>query len=145
MPTTPLPLSAAVLDVLALGHDMLTPIEAGRVIGRAHSTLSEACVSGDIEAHFTNSRGQKRKRRWCFSRAALLTYIWNNTTGDKALMRSALAQHAPDLLAHLEPHTSQTQPLPDNVIPISSGKRKRPAHDPLAGNIGDLFSHLNVG
>ncbi len=142
MPAALLPLSAAVLDVLALGHDMLTPIEAGRVIGRAATTMSEACARGEIEAQSSCVRGRGSRKRWSFSRAALLAYIWKNTTGDKALMRAALQQHAPALLAHLEGAAPQV--LPDNAIPFPAAKRTRRA-DPLAGAIGDLFAHANAG
>lgn len=145
MSTTLLPLSAYVDDIVDLGHDHLTPVEAGSITGRARNSISEACARGEIEAHFTCARGRGRKHRWTFTRAALLVYVWKNTSGDKALMREALTRRAPHLLAFLEPQPAQPAALPQNVIPISSARRATRPADPLAGMIGDLFSHQQVG
>lgn len=150
MPAT-LPLSSQVDAILGCGVDILKPSVAAELTGRSASTISAACASGDIEASYTCSRGRGTRKRWNFTRAALLSYLWKNTTGERTLMRSALAKAAPELLALLEPQTApDAEPapaLPENVIPItqnSTGKRTR-RDEPQAAYVGDLFAFGNAG
>lgn len=115
----PIPLDHAVQSILDYPHGILTAVEAAALTSRDRSLLSEACRRGLIEAHSSSVRGKGAKSHWQFSKAALIAYIWNNTSGSKSLIRAALAERAPKLLALLESESGADAPaaeLPANVI-----------------------------
>ena len=153
MPATTLPLSSQVDAILACNDDVLTSAVAASLTLRSASTITQACVNGEIEAHYTCSRGRGHRKSWRFSRAALLAFLWKNTSGDKHLMRAALRQRAPELLALLEPPPAEAAPaLPENVILMSAAeaeaprppRRARRTDHTTGPQTGDLFARLTA-
>lgn len=76
--------------------------EVAHIFGTTPVSISEALRTGRIEGHAPNYRGNGMLTRYRVTKHALLKYLWDTTTGDKALLRAALSERAPALLKALE-------------------------------------------
>ncbi len=116
----------------------LTSCEVAEVLAVSKQTVTEAIRLGRLEAVRYNLKGRGEQWRYRVAKAALVKWLWEHTTGDRALLREALAARAPGLLAMLE--------APRNLVPfenpkpeIRSPKLARRRADPHGGH-PDLFA-----
>lgn len=124
-------------DILSFPATELTAGEAADVLGVVRQTITVAIQTGDIEATRRNFKGHGRQQRYRISKAALIRWLWDHTTGDRAILRAAMTQECPEILRALDPKLSG--PAPDNIIPVATRRPKpRPVHLPHPDQL-DLF------
>ncbi|TXH18459.1 MAG: hypothetical protein E6R03_02070 [Hyphomicrobiaceae bacterium] len=117
-----------IIDAILDHHgETLTSTEIAHILGVAPTTISEGLRKGRIEGLSQNLRGGGALQRYQVTKAAIISYIWHTTTGDRTTLRAALSERAPKLLKSLE-------------APPPSPKAKPTVKDPYS-NHPDLFSN----
>lgn len=116
-------------------HD-LTADEAAEVLQVSRWTIERVVANGRLEAKRHPGRGRGRAMRLRIPRAALVRYLVQITSGDKAALLAAIAAQCPEYL-RVAQGLGEAQALPDNVIPMRRGRRR--TGDPFAGH-PDLFA-----
>lgn len=127
--------------VLQHPHKDATMQEVADLLGMERSSVNRAVRYGHLEAMKIMAGGCGKKCQLRITKAAIVKWMWDNTTGDRAVMRAELALHAPALLRLLETlHTAAALPPPANVLPFQRPRRARavPHVDLFAGH-PDLF------
>lgn len=114
----------------------LSAEEAAEVLQVSRCTIERAVAKGALEAKRHAGRGRGHAMRIRIPRAAVVRYLVSICTGDRAVLLSAIAAQCPEYL-RVAQGLAETQPLPENVIPIR--RRPRRAGDPYAGH-PDLFA-----
>ncbi len=121
-------------------HDLSLP-EVAEVLQLSECTIARLCRKGRLENKRHNARGDGSKPRVRISRAAVVRYLVQSSTGNKEVILSAIAAQCPQYLPAVQGLTAPAGPVPANVIPISSGRTRRPQNDRLSGH-PDLFAAL---
>lgn len=119
-------------------HDLSLP-EVAEVLQYSECTVSRLCRKNRIEHKRVNARGDGSKPRVRISRAAVVRYLVQSSSGNRAVILSAIAAQCPQYLPAVQGLT--TGPVPANVIPISSARPRRPQGDRLEGH-PELFAAL---
>lgn len=102
-----------IIDAILDHHgETLTSTEIAHILGVAPTTISEGLRKGRIEGLSQNLRGGGALQRYQVTKAAIISYLWRTTTGDKSTLRAALEERAPKLLKSLEapPPTLKSKP-----------------------------------
>lgn len=123
--------------VLDFPGDPLTASMLSPIIGLHRNTLSEAMSTGRIESLGLKCRRDGNKsRRWSATKAAVIAWLWKNTSGEKLMMRATLAARAPRILAILERADAEAAAIEEQkMVPIFGGtlpKAPRAATPPPA-------------
>lgn len=125
---SPLAHHATLEAILNFPADPLSAKEAGEVLGGfSASSLRHAAGAKRIEHTFANFRGKGagsgKSDRLRFSKAALIKWLWDHTSGDKAVLSAALDALCPELWPLLKGRgdsetrrPGETESLPKNVI-----------------------------
>ena len=116
-------------------HDLSIP-EVAAVLQVSTDTVERAIHKGALEAKMHVGRGSGRVMRPRITRAALVRYLVQITSGDKAALLASIAAQCPEYL-RVAQGLGESQALPDNVIPMRRGRRR--TGDPFAGH-PDLFA-----
>lgn len=104
----------------------LTVGEASDLLALDRRTIGAWIQTGRIEASWIGGRGTGHKMHYRISKAALIKWLWDNTTSDRSMMRAVLETRAPKLLAVLDRlSTAATAPAP--TPEAASGRRRRAA------------------
>jgi hypothetical protein len=112
-----IPLHSTLTQILEHPQETLTASEVAGILGVHRSGICEALNKGDLEGLQHNFRGYSTRQHWKITKSALVAWIWRHTTGDKAVLRAALAHHAPLLLRSLESPLPRLIPFPQTHKP----------------------------
>ncbi len=103
----------------------LTPVEISYILGVSRQSVTEAIRLEKMEGVKYSFRCRGKRDQYRVTKSALVKWLWDHTTGDKSMLRAALAMKAPGLLAVLE--------RPQNLVRFPAGKTqtsKTPTHPP---------------
>ena len=141
----------ATIDRLAeLSSHELTIADAAFVLGRDRAFIESLIRLAHLEALAISAKSKKRhdgkvstraRQTYSISAAAVLVYLVKQTSGDKAVLMSAIELRFPQQLplclrvaGHALAGTAATTQEPSNVIPMSGRKRaprsRQPAEHP---------------
>jgi DNA-binding transcriptional regulator GbsR (MarR family) len=101
-------------NILTWSAPDLTAVEAADLLGLSRWTISASLKQGQMEGSVVRGKGRGNKQHYRIGKAALIKWMWDNTVGDRTMMRAELAKHAPEVLEVLE-----AQPVVE-----SKGKRR---------------------
>lgn len=109
----------------------LTCNEIAGIFGVHRFTVSCAVNAGKLEGMNINARGSNLAARYRIEKSAVVAWLWNQTTGDKASLRAALTARAPHLLRALE---AKAAPAATTTAPRAKAAAATPlAHPDLFG------------
>lgn len=109
-------------SILTWDRPDLTAVEAADLLGLSRWTISATLKAGAMEGSVVRGKGRGNKQHYRIGKAALIKWMWDNTVGDRTMMRAELAKHAPQVLAVLE---AQGEAVP-TVETKGAVKKRRP-------------------
>lgn len=112
------------VDLLAqIPQDLMSTAQAATCLSRSRQHVEQLIRTGQLEATAVTGRGTGRNMRYLVTKAAVLRYLVEHTTGDRSCLLASIASVFPQYLAVAQ--GAPMAPTAPNVIRMRSGMRRR--------------------
>ena len=129
------------------GHDDLTCAQVEDVLQLSSHSIQRLVSNGVIETKRHAGRGMGRKPRVRITRAAVVRYLVQHCSGDRAVILAAVRTQCPQYLPAVADLTgskaadlsASASAQPSNVILMTGAKRPRKPTGPAPDHPGQMF------